>query len=75
MIENKEFLVCFVGANCVRPLGLQYAPTGEHSSPLQIITIELALNNNFGIRFWYEKLLMKTGDHWSPYRNNLSNLC
>jgi len=25
----------YVGANCVRPFGLQHFITGEHSSPLQ----------------------------------------
>ena len=43
MIENNQFLVYSVGANRVRPLGLQNAPTGEHSSPLQKQYIELAL--------------------------------
>ena len=43
MIENNEFFVYSVGANCVRPLGLQHTTTGERSSPLQITIIEFEL--------------------------------
>jgi len=35
MVIFMIYLTEFVGANCVRPLSLQHAPTGEHSSPLQ----------------------------------------
>ena len=42
MIENKEFFVYSVGAKCVRPLRYAVTLAGEHSSPLQIITIEFA---------------------------------
>ncbi len=45
MIENNEFFVYSVGANCVRPLDLLEFWAGEHSSPLQIIIIELALKS------------------------------
>jgi len=35
-------MIVSVGANCVRPIGLQHTKTGEHSSPLQITIIKLA---------------------------------
>ena len=41
MIENKEFFVYSVGANCVRPLGHAVNRACEHSSPLQKQSIEL----------------------------------
>ena len=44
MVENKEFFVYSVGANCVRPLGHVVNRAGEHSSPLQITIIKFALN-------------------------------
>ena len=43
MIENNEFFVYSVGANCVRPLDLLEFWAGEHSSPLHKQFIELAL--------------------------------
>ncbi len=46
MIENNEFFVYSVGANCVRPFGHTVNRAGEHSSPLQIIIIEFTLNYN-----------------------------
>ena len=44
MIENNEFFVYSVGANCVRPLDLLEFWAGEHSSPLHKQFIELAFN-------------------------------
>ena len=44
MIKTKKFFVYSVGANCVRPLGLQHTPTGEHSSPLQINNHRIGVN-------------------------------
>ena len=44
MIKNKAFFIYSVGANCVRPLSLQYTPTGEHSSPLQKSIHRISVN-------------------------------
>ena len=44
IIENNKFSLYIVGANCVRPLDSPEFQAGDQWSPLQKITIELALN-------------------------------
>ena len=44
MIKNNKFFVYSVGATIGRPLGYAVNQAGEHSSPLHITIIKLALH-------------------------------
>ena len=66
MIENKKFFVYSVGANCVRPLRYAVTLAGEHSSPLQNITIEFAFFNVLSVLYNVLQL------YYKPYDNTLS---
>jgi len=58
MIENNEFFIYSVGANCVRPLEHAVNRTGELKEAPTNNNYRIGINHNFGICFLYEKSLV-----------------